>query len=592
MNDIEYVKNRARQWVSDPHIARELRLEIEQLLDIGDEKELSERFFKDLAFGTGGLRGIIGAGTNRINSYTVAKATYALAQYLLQLDPAKTHKVAISFDSRHFSHEFAKIAASTLAANGIQSLVTQEMRPVPLLSFMLRHYECSAGICITASHNPSQYNGFKVYWECGGQVIAPHDAAITTFYTQQERQNPIPHMPFDEARERKLVDIIAEELDTAYLKTMANSIARAKTPHSPRIVYSSLHGSGIFMVPKALEYFGHTNVHVVDEQALPDGDFPTVASPNPEDPNSLELARRLADSVDADMILATDPDADRMAVVVHDQGKWLRLTGNQIGALLFDYLLEERSKGHSLKQAVTLKSIVTSDLLRDISEKYGVECRETLTGFKWIGNLIESYASKTTTPYREFICGAEESFGFLFGDEVRDKDAVQACVLMANFISKLNENGQTVQAYLDKLYLAHSFYLDRLYTRSLPGKQGAEDIKVLMHNFRHNPPRDIGGREIKIMRDYLSRKIYRVSGRCTEQGTLQAFSASNVLQFLAPNIKVSIRPSGTEPIIKFYIEVSLPTKGIAPEELAGIKKEAQQLLDRAVDQLVERIDSV
>lgn len=564
----EDIHGKALQWAQSPIFDENTCKEIQDLLDKENEAELINRFYKDLEFGTGGMRGIMGAGTFRINIYNIRKATHALALYLRSIHQDKLITVAITYDSRHNSRTYAQTTAEVLSGHQIKTLITKEMRPVPLLSFMVRHFKCQAGVCITASHNPSQYNGYKVYWQDGSQIVPPHDKKIWQFYNGSQDLTKIPSLPFATGQKQQLIKEIGDELDSAYIEKL-QTLSFFSGKKDLKIVYTPLHGTGVYLIPKTLNHFGFQNVSIVKEQAQPDGDFPTVPSPNPEDPRSLTMALQLASSIQADVVLGTDPDSDRLAVVVNENGQWVNFSGNQMGALLFEYVLSSlKAQGRLPNNGLTIKTIVTSDLLSDISNYYGIPCEETLTGFKWICNLVESYENGQITPYKQFLCGAEESYGFLAGTFVRDKDAVLACTLaveMLAFYRSLNKNLSTA---LDQLYLKHGLYQDCLETITLPGKAGDDKIRKIMLHFRQNPPKMLGPYKVSKIKDYSSNEA------AINIGT------ADVLQFFCDGAQITVRPSGTEPTIKVYLSVHTPANSFNHESLNEVKIKTKTKLDK------------
>lgn len=568
------VQKKAKYWCDSPEFDKLTRQEITQLFQNQDFKELTNRFYRDLEFGTGGMRGIMGAGSYRLNVYNIRKATMALVNYLWEFHGKEaTLQVAISYDSRNNSRFFAQSAAEVLAACGLKVLLTNEMRPVPMLSFMVRHYECQAGICITASHNPPAYNGFKVYWEGGGQLVPPHDKKIMSCYEQIKSYKDIPYMAFDEACKKNLITIVSEDLDLAYFQKISELRLRKSEPKDLKIVYSPLHGTGIYSVPRALKIFGFQDVHIIAEQEKPDGNFPTVASPNPEDESALALSLKLGKSLQADILLATDPDGDRVGVMVREGSEWVRFNGNQVGSLLYEYVFSSLSYHKTLPaQSLAVKTVVTTDLQKEIAHYYGASCEETLTGFKWIGDLIESYETRKKLPYRQFICGGEESYGFLTGNFVRDKDATIACVLICEMMAYYKSLGKTLTQVLDELFLRHQVYIESLFTLELPGKDGSERIKRIMDQLRSHPPLMIGQHKVDGIKDYLSGKSTRVGS--DQIGDLD-FPKENMIQLELPLAKISVRPSGTEPKIKVYTSVFMP---VLKSQLSKIKEDAKNNL--------------
>lgn len=548
------ILTKAKVWATAPCFDAATRKEIGDLLERKDYAELTERFYRNLEFGTGGMRGIMGAGIGRMNLYSIRRATAALAQHLKSVHGSNADMtVALTYDSRHNSPTFAQAAAGSLAAVGIKVLMTEEMRPVPMLSFMVRQYACKAGICITASHNPPAYNGFKVYWQTGGQLVPPDDQAIMDIYESLDNYGAHPTMDFAQARETGLIQMIGAELDDAYLDRVAELSNRYGGRDGFKIVYTPLHGTGITMLPRALARFGFEDVQIVEEQAVPDGSFPTVSSPNPEDPRALDLALALAKSCNADIVMGTDPDSDRIGLIVREGKEWTYFNGNQLGCLLTEYVLSSLKESDKLpKNALTIKTIVTTELQAEIARFYGAVCEETLTGFKWICKRIEEYTSGVRKPPKQFVCGGEESYGFLAGDFVRDKDAIIACSIAAEMVAVYKSRGLTPSMVLDQVFKRHKIYHESLYTLTLPGKTGAEEIQRMMIKLRTTPPLEIGGFAVLQIKDVLhgtamtrSDEQWKTSGRL-------GHPSSDVLQFEIEGGRISMRPSGTEPKIKFY----------------------------------------
>jgi phosphoglucomutase len=578
------IETRAKYWATSTTFDPSTRSEIETLLRNGSEKELSDRFYRDLEFGTGGLRGIIGAGTNRMNIFNIRKATMALALYLREIHGKDTAlKVAISYDSRHFSREFAVATGEVLAAHGIKALITKELRPTPMLSFMVRHFRCAAGICVTASHNPPEYNGYKVYWDTGAQIIAPHDKAIIAKYGQITKYEDLRFMPVEQARTNGLFEEIGAELDEAYFKKVSTLSLRKEGRQNFKIVYTPLHGSGLYPVTEMLGRIGFEQVLVVPEQRDPDGRFPTVKYPNPEEPEALRLALDLARKENADLVLGTDPDTDRIGIIVREGSDFTFFNGNQIGCLLVDFFLSAtRDAGLMPKDPLVIKTVVTTDLQADIAAEYGAACEETLTGFKWICGLIEDYESGKLKPYRKYVCGGEESYGFLADSFVRDKDAVSAACIAAEMVAYYKSRGLTCSQVLDRIFQKHGLYQESLFTITLPGMDGAAAIKRMMGGLRQSPPVEIDGIAVERLRDFETSSELAAHGNSFKVAGTLTLPKSDVLQFiLVDGTKVSVRPSGTEPKIKFYISVKdQSAKGASMHELQSMKKNALERLKR------------
>jgi len=509
-----------------------------------NEKELFDAFYKDLEFGTGGLRGIMGVGTNRMNKYTVGFATQGFANYLKQQFPNKSLKVAVCFDSRNNSKYFAGITADIFSANGIFCYLFEELRPTPELSFAVRELQCDVGVMVTASHNPKEYNGYKAYWNDGAQLVPPHDINVIDEVT---KITAVEEVKWE--RNPNLVKIIGEEIDVLYLKQV-HTLSFSNKKSQLKIVYTPLHGTGGTMVPKALNMWGFENVNMVEEQSLPDGDFPTVVSPNPEERTAMALALQKAKEIDADLILATDPDADRIAAAIKDlNGDYLLLNGNQTLILLTHYLLSQRKAQHKIDTTdFIVKTIVSTELIPKMAHDYQVTCFDVLTGFKYIAAIIREFEGK-----RKYIGGGEESFGYLAGDFVRDKDAVSACCLFAEMAAKAIENKSTLYIELLKIYQQYGYYKEELLSITKKGKEGLEEIKQMMADFRKKPPIEINNSKVICIKDYLLQKTTNCITGKTETIDLPI---SDVLQFFTEDgTKISVRPSGTEPKIKYYFAV-------------------------------------
>lgn len=578
------ILQQATYWSTAEVFDAATRSEIAALIEARNDREITDRFYRDLEFGTGGMRGIIGAGANRMNIYNVRKATEALARYVRAQFPQEANlRVAISHDSRRFSREFAQAAAEVLAANGIQALITKELRPTPLLSFMVREYGCKAGICVTASHNPPNYNGYKVYWETGGQLVPPHDEAIVRIYGEIHDLAQIRQLPYRKGLETGQIREIGEELDEAYLKRAASWSLRQAGRSGFKIVYTPLHGAGGHMVTEILRQFGFSDVTMVPEQAAPDGNFPTVKYPNPEEPAALDRARALAQKIGADLVLATDPDVDRIGMEIRVGDTYFRPNGNQIACLLNEFVLESLKEQKRLPaHPLVIKTIVTTDLQADLAQEFGVDCEETLTGFKWICDRIEAWETGSLGEKKKFVCGGEESFGFLADSFVRDKDAVLACAIAADMVAYYKSRGETVIDRLNRMFERHGVYEESLYTLTLPGKDGAEAIQSMMTRLRQDPPRAIDGIPVKFLRDFENSQELSFDGTSFYKARELTLPRSNVLQFiLNDGTKVSVRPSGTEPKIKFYVSVKAPDgKGKRGDALERVKTECQQRVRR------------
>ncbi|GGG48429.1 phospho-sugar mutase [Hymenobacter glacieicola] len=535
---------------------------IRQMLAENQEDFLSDAFYRNLEFGTGGLRGIMGPGSNRMNRYTLGMATQGLSNYLLQSFPGQEIKVAIAHDSRNNSPEFARIAADIFSANGITVYLFEALRPTPELSFAIRQLGCQSGCVVTASHNPKEYNGFKVYWNDGAQVVAPHDKNIIREVEAIQSVSEVRFQP-DPAR----IHLIGAELDAAYLakvKELSINPAAIQRQHDLKIVYTPLHGTGITLVPKGLAQLGFTNVHVVEAQATPDGNFPTVQSPNPEEKVAMQMALDQAKALDADLVLATDPDSDRVGIAVKDnKGEWVLVNGNQTAALLTHYLLSARKQaGKMTEQDFIVYTIVTSDVLGDIARANNVKAYQTLTGFKYIAGIIRDLEGQ-----QNYIGGGEESYGYMIGSFVRDKDAISACAMLAEMAAVAKDHGHTLYEEMVHMYVTYGFYKEHLISLTKKGQRGAEEIQEMMAGLRANPPRTIAGQPVVELRDYKTGRIRDLrTGLETETG----LESSNVLQFiLEDGSKISARPSGTEPKIKFYFSVRQPLASAVDFDLAN-----------------------
>ncbi|EDM34250.1 phosphomannomutase [Pedobacter sp. BAL39] len=525
--------------------------EIQKLLDAEAFTELTDSFYRSLEFGTGGLRGIMGAGSNRINKYTIGTATQGLANYLLKKYSGEQVKVAIAHDSRNNSDYFAKVTADVFSANGIHVYFFEALRPTPELSFAIRELGCRSGVMLTASHNPKEYNGYKAYGADGGQFTAPDDVMVMD---EVAAIKSIDEVKFD--RIEGNVSLIGSDIDKSYLdKITALSVSPEAIQRQKdlKIVFSPIHGTGITLVPKALEQFGFTNVTLVEEQSTPDGNFPTVVYPNPEEKEALTLALKKAEEIDADLVLATDPDADRVGIAVkNNDGQFVLLNGNQTGALLINYLLSAwEEKGKLNGEQYIVKTIVTTNLIEEIAKAKNVTYYNTLTGFKFIGQLITSLQGKKT-----FIGGGEESYGYLIGELVRDKDAVISCAFIAEMTAFYKDKGSSLYDALLNMYTEYGLYKEELVSITKKGKTGAEEIKAMMEKFRNNPPATLGGSPVATLKDYeLGVETDLKTGNKTEL----PFPKSDVLQFITEDGSiVSARPSGTEPKIKFYCSVNTP----------------------------------
>jgi len=538
--------NKALAWLSEP-FDEETRKAVQHLVD-HDTDELSDAFYRQLEFGTGGLRGVMGVGTNRMNKYTVGMATQGLANYVKKSFGSGELKAAIAFDTRNNSACFASIAAEVLSANGIKVYMFNDIRPTPVLSFAIRHLNCHTGIMITASHNPPEYNGYKVYWNDGGQLIPPHDKHVIT---EVESIRSPAEVNFNGRKD--LIEYIGEELDRAYIAAVKGlSLSPEAITSQPefKLVFTPIHGTAVHLVPRCLSAFGFKNIYTVEEQNTPDGNFSTVISPNPEEHEALAMALKKAKLLDADIVMATDPDADRVGVAVKDNfGEMVLLNGNQAASVLIYYLLYKyKEKAWLTGNEFIAKTIVTSELLTRIADKFGVSHYDVLTGFKYIAEIIRQLEGK-----KRFIGGGEESYGYLVGDFVRDKDAVSACCMIAEAAAWAASLGKTYFGVLIDLYVEFGFYKEKLLSLTKKGKAGAEAIAAMMENFRRNPPHEIAGTALEVIRDYQQQLELNLANGVTHKLDLPK---SNVLQFfLSDGSKITIRPSGTEPKIKFYFGI-------------------------------------
>ncbi len=558
---------KAKAWLS-PSFDEQTRKDVQAMLDNPDKTQLIESFYKDLEFGTGGLRGIMGPGTNRMNIYVVGMATQGFANYLKKnFKDREQISVVVCHDCRNNSRLYAETVANIFSANGIKAYIFDDLRPTPECSFAIRYLKAQAGVNITASHNPREYNGYKAYWEDGAQVLAPHDTGII---------DEVNNVTIDDVKfqpNKNLIQIIGEDIDEPYLRQIRTiSIDREviRRQHDLKIVYTPLHGAGRVMIPRSLAYWGFDNVHCVPEQMIKDGNFPTVDRPNPEFAEALTLGLRDAKKLDADILMASDPDADRVGMACkNDKGEWVLINGNQTCLIFLWYIITNRKAKGLLKPTdFIVKTIVTTEVIRKIAEKQRIEMRDCYTGFKWIAREIALSEGK-----QQYIGGGEESYGFLAEDFVRDKDAVSACSLLAEICAYAKDQGKTLYDILMGIYLEYGFSKEFTVNVERPGKSGAEEIQKMMSDFRANPPKELGGSKVVLWKDYKTLKATAADGKVAD---LNMPEASNVLQwFCDDDTKVSVRPSGTEPKIKFYIEVKdTMTEASQYEELdrKGMKK--------------------
>ena len=564
------ILNAVNEWLT-PVFDRETQEEIKEMMT-SSPKNLEESFYKNLEFGTGGMRGIMGVGTNRINKYTLGKNTQGISNYMQKVFPGKKLKVAIAFDCRHNSQSLAKVVADVFSANGIKVYLFSDLRPTPELSFALKYLGCQAGIVLTASHNPPEYNGYKVYWEDGGQLVPPQDAAII---------NVIEALKYDEIKfgaNEDLIEYIDAEIDAAFVNSSIanasfNTSATAKSDLN--IVFTSLHGTSIKSVPATLAQAGYTNVNLVAEQSEPNGDFPTVKSPNPEEPEALKMALELADKIQADIVIGTDPDCDRLGVAVrNNEGEMMLLNGNQTMILMTSFLLEQWRKSDKItgKQFVG-STIVSTPMMMELATAYGVECKVGLTGFKWIAKMIKDF------PELEFIGGGEESFGFMVGDAVRDKDAVASTLLICEIAAQAKAKGSSVYKELLNLYVDYGFYKEFLVSITKKGIEGLAEINQMMVNMRTNPLKEINGERIVMMEDY---KTSVATNLLTGETETMSIPKSDVLIYYTEDgAKIAARPSGTEPKIKFYVSVNAQLDSVADFN------EVNAILDTKIKRILE-----
>lgn len=567
---IAQCEEKARQWLS-PAFDEETRSAVEAMINNDDKADLIESFYKDLEFGTGGLRGIMGAGSNRMNIYTVGMATQAFANYLkINFKDKEQISVVVCHDCRNNSRLFAETVANIFSANGIKVYLFDDLRPTPECSFAIRHLKAQAGVNITASHNPREYNGYKAYWDDGAQVLAPHDKGII----DEVNKVKVEDVKFE--GNKALIQIIGEDVDKVYLeqvKTISIDPQVIKNQHDLKIVYTPLHGAGRVMIPRALASWGFDNVHCVKEQMVKDGNFPTVDRPNPEIAEALTLGLRDAKALDADILMASDPDADRVGMACkNSDGEWVLINGNQTCLIFLWYIITNRQAVGKMKPTdFIVKTIVTTEVIRKIAEKQHVEMRDCYTGFKWIAREIALSEGK-----QQYIGGGEESYGFLAEDFVRDKDAVSACALLAEICAYAKDHGKTLYDILMDIYMEYGYSHEFTINVERPGKSGADEIQQMMKNFRSNPPKELGGSVIDVYKDFQSLEITKADG---SKEKMDMPDTSNVLQwFCTDGTKVSVRPSGTEPKIKFYLEIKDTMNSAsdfpACEQRAAVKIEA------------------
>ena len=562
---------KATLWLSDTFDS-ETQQEIQQLITDNSD-DLTDRFYKDLEFGTGGMRGMMGAGTNRINKYTLGKATQGLSNYLKESYPNQKIKVAIAYDCRHNSDTFSRLVAEVLSANDIHVVLFEDLRPTPELSFAVNELNCHAGIVLTASHNPPEYNGYKVYWTDGGQIVPPQDKSII------DEVNSLEFSDINFNAKPELISEIGAEVDEAFWKaSIENGTFDIQGRENLKIVFTSLHGTSVKLIPEVLNLAGYSQVHSIKEQEIPDGDFPTVKSPNPEEPEALEMATNLAEKIGADIVLGTDPDSDRIGIAVRDtNGKIKLLNGNQAMVVMTDFLIKQWQQQGKLNGKQFIGStIVSTSMVNDIAKSYGVETKIGLTGFKWIAKMIQDF------PEQEFIGGGEESFGYMVGDFVRDKDAVTSALLACEIAAAAKSNGSSFYDTLLELYTNHSFYKERLVSFTKKGMDGAAQIKQIMIDLRKNPLTHIDGSKVTFVNDYDASTEKNMS---TGEVKIMDLPKSNVLIYHTEDgTKVAARPSGTEPKIKFYFSVQSKLDSVEN----AIEKE--QELDAKIDRIINEMN--
>lgn len=568
-------KERIQKWLEGAY-DDDTKNTIRKWIDENKEDELVDAFYKELEFGTGGLRGTMGVGSNGMNKYTIGMATQGLCNYLKQNFPNQQIKVAIAHDSRNNSPYFAQVTADVFSANGIKVYLFKALRPTPELSFTIRHFGCQSGVVVTASHNPKEYNGYKAYWNDGAQVIPPHDKNIIK---EVQKISDISEVNFN--GNPSLIELIGEEIDELYMnKIVSLSVSKdaIKRQKDLKIVYSSIHGTGIVLVPELLKRFGFENITIVQEQAEPNGNFPTVVYPNPEETEAMSIALQKAKDIDADLIMATDPDSDRVGIgVKNNKGEFQLLNGNQTGSLLINYMLNAwKEKGKITGKEFIVKTIVTSDIIEKIAASYGVKYYNTLTGFKYIASLIRQLEGK-----EKFIVGGEESYGYLVGDDVRDKDAIASCAFIAEMVAYYKDKGISPFDTMLDMYVKNGFYKEKLISITKKGQSGAEEIQQMMKDMRDNAPASLAGSKLKFVKDYdASLQLEVASGKQTKL----EFPRENALQLLTEDGSlISARPSGTEPKIKFYFSVNEPLASREEYEKVSAK------LDEKINTIIKEL---
>ena len=574
-NDIiKIARAKAEKWL-DKAYDEKTREEVKRMLENTDTTELIESFYNDLEFGTGGLRGIMGVGTNRMNIYTVGAATQGFSNYINKMFPNEKKAVCIGHDCRHNSRLFSETAANIFSANGIHVYLFEDLRPTPEMSFAIRDLGCKGGVILTASHNPKEYNGYKAYWDDGSQLVPPHDKNVI----DEVKKVQVSDIKFEGVPE--MITILGKDFDKKYLdkvKTLSLSPEAIQKEHDLKIVFTPLHGTTYELVPASLHNWGFTNIHTVPEQSIPDGDFPTVASANPEEPAAFKMALDLARKIDADLAMACDPDGDRIGIAVkNDAGEWTLLNGNQTNIIFTEYIIRRKKELNQLKGGeYTVKTIVTPELIKDIAEKNHIICYDVYTGFKWIADVIRKEGGE------KFIGGGEESFGYMPGAFTRDKDGVSATSLMAEIAAWVKMQNKTLYSFLKEIYAKYGFSQERMIYIVRKGLSGAQEIKAMMEEFRHNTPKEINHSPVVLKKDYLSLEATNL--QTGEKTHLNFETKSDVLQFfLADGSKISVRPSGTEPKIKFYFEARAQMKDMNDYE--RVQQDANARIDAIIKDL-------
>lgn len=568
------VEQNVSKWLNGA-FDEEVKNQIRELQKSGSD-ELADAFYRNLEFGTGGLRGLMGVGTNRMNKYTVGMATQGYANYLNQSFPGQEVRVAIAHDSRNNSRFFAETAANVFAANGIKVFLFDDMRPTPELSFAIRYLKCQGGLVCTASHNPKEYNGYKAYWTDGGQLVPPHDKAVIA---EVEKIHDVKDVKWSGGEAN--ISIIGKEIDEAYINMVKGLSVYPEVIQQQKdlkIVFTPIHGTGIVLVPQVLKQFGFENVHIVQEQATPDGNFPTVVYPNPEESEAMSIGLKKAEKIDADILLGTDPDADRVGIGVKDNhGKWVLMNGNQTAVLAFNYMMESRKeKGIAQPNDMVVKTIVTTDLIDVIAASYGVKCYNVLTGFKWIAELIKEKEGQ-----ENYVVGGEESYGLMIGSQIRDKDAVSAVALLCEMAAYEKSKSKSLFDKLLDLYLQHGYYQEDLISITKKGMNGQQEIAAMMEQFRNNPPKELAGQKVARLLDYQSSVDTDLQ---TGSTSVIQLPKSNVLQFILDDgSKISARPSGTEPKIKFYFSVN--TKLESKDKFEQAQQKAKDKIRRIIKEM-------